>query len=174
MQNNWYAVYTKPHCERKVNSLLTKRNIEAYCPLNLKKNRQIFRDTIIREPLFTSYVFVRTSETEIFKLCKEINGIINLFYWKGKPAIIKDEEINAIMDFTKYHQEISVEKMHLISSTDDSGVSYYLDGQILFVKNRTMKLTLPSLRYTMVAKYKEEGVMGREISFGNKELIGQS
>lgn len=174
MQKNWYAVYTKPHCERKVNSQLTKRNTESYCPLNYKKYRQLFRDTVICEPLFTSYVFVRASETELLKLCKEINGIINLFYWKGKPAIIQDEEINAMIDFTKYHQEITVEKMRSISSNDDSGVSFYMDGQILFVKNRTMKLTLPSLRFTMVAKYEEEGVMGREISFGNKQMMIQS
>jgi hypothetical protein len=38
-----------------------------------------------------------------------------------------------------------------------------------------MQLTLRSLGLRMVAKYEEkEGIMGREISFGNKDLIVQS
>ena len=161
MQKNWYAVYTKQHCERKVNSLLTKKDIESYCPLNYRKYRQLFKSTTLCEPLFKSYVFVNTTEIEILKLSKQINGILSLLYWKGKPATIKEEEINAIMDFTKYHHEISVEKMHVTSNNDDSGISYFMDGQILFVKNRTMKLTVPSLGLTMVAKLPEGKLEGR-------------
>jgi transcription antitermination factor NusG len=153
---------------------LTKRNIENYCPLTEKKYRQLFRNTTLKEPLFKSYVFVKTSEEEIFKLSKEINGIISLLYWKGKPAVIKEEEINAIKDFNKYHEEITVEKMNVSAGNEDAEISYLMDGQILLVKNRTMQLTLPSLGLRMVAKYEEKGIMGREISFGNKDLIVQS
>ncbi|MEO8820640.1 MAG: transcription termination/antitermination NusG family protein [Ginsengibacter sp.] len=176
MQNNWYAVYTKPHCERKVNSLLSKRNIESYCPLNSRKYRQLFRSTTSSEPLFKSYVFVKTTEVEIQKLIKEISGVISLLYWKGKPATIKEEEINAIMDFSRYHQEIAVEKIHLKSNNENADVSYFMDGQILLVKNRIMKLSLPSLGLTLVAKLPEEelnkvGLVGNNKSFGNKELL---
>lgn len=174
MQNNWYTVYTKLHCERKVSLSLTRKNIENYCPLTHKKYRHIFRNTTLNEPLFKSYVFVKTSEEEIYRLSKEINGVISLLYWKGKPAPIKEEEINAIKDFTKYHEEISVEKMHISTGADDTGISYLMDGQILLVKNRTMKLTLPSLGLRMVAKCEELGIMGREISFGNRDLMVQS
>lgn len=175
MQNNWYTVYTKLHCERKVSLSLTKRNIENYCPLTQKKYRQLFRNTTLKEPLFKSYVFVKTSEEEILRLSKEISGIISLLYWKGKPASINEEEINAIKDFNKYHDEITVEKMRISSVKEDAEISYLMDGQILLVKNRTMQLTLPSLGLRMVAKYEEkEGIMGREISFGNKDLIVQS
>jgi transcription antitermination factor NusG len=153
---------------------LTKRNIENFCPLTEKKYRQLFRNTILKEPLFKSYVFVKTSEEEIFMLSKGINGIISLLYWKGKPAIIKEEEINAIKDFNKYHEEITVEKMNVSAGNEDAEISYLMDGQILLVKNRTMQLTLPSLGLRMVAKYEEKGIMGREISFGNKDLIVQS
>ncbi|KAA9039498.1 hypothetical protein FW778_11815 [Ginsengibacter hankyongi] len=34
MQKNWYAVYTKPHCEKKVSLLLVKRGIENFYPVN--------------------------------------------------------------------------------------------------------------------------------------------
>ncbi|MEO6893574.1 MAG: transcription termination/antitermination NusG family protein [Ginsengibacter sp.] len=174
MQNNWYTVYTRSHCERKVSLSLTRKNIENYCPVIHKKYRQLFRNTILNEPLFKSYVFVKTSEEEIYKLSKEVNGVISCLFWKGKPATIKEEEINAIKDFTKYHEEISVEKMHVSNGNVDSGISYLMEGQILLIKNRTMQLTLPSLGLRMVAKCEELGIMGREISFGNKDLISQS
>lgn len=176
MQNNWYTVYTKLHCERKVSLSLTRKNIENYCPFTQKEYKLLFRKSILNEPLFKSYVFVNTSEEKIYKLSKEIHGVISLLYWKGKPATIKEEEINAIQDFIKYHDKITIEKSRIMSPGDDSGRSYLLDGQILLIKNRIMKLSLPSLGISMVAKYepKEEGVIGREISFGNKNLIGQS
>ena len=172
MQNNWYAVYTKAHCERKVSLSLKKRNIEYFCPLNNKKSRQLFLSVTVEQAVFSSYVFVKCSESEIVKLTKEIPAIRSLLYWKNKPATIKEEEIVAIKDFISNHQEITIEKLETNFEKDNSSVSYLMDGQILMIKNRIMKLRLPSLHLQMIAKLKEgEGVIGREISFGNKEML---
>jgi len=174
MQKNWYAVYTKPHCERKVALSLSKKNIENFCPLNHKKSRQLFRNITSAEPVFNSYVFVRSTEHEIISLTKRISGAISLLYWKGKPATIKDEEINAMKEFSNDHQEIKIEKMHS-NGTEEADLSYLMDGQILLVKNRTMKLNIPSLGLTMVAKLAEEktekNLLGNKRSFGNKEEL---
>ena len=59
----WYAVYTKPRWEKKVADLLTKKQIENYCPLNRVLRQWSDRKKVILEPLFTSYVFVRISES---------------------------------------------------------------------------------------------------------------
>lgn len=175
MQQNWYAVYTKQHCERKVSLLLSKKRIENFCPLNYKKSRSLFWKTITFEPVFNSYVFVKATDAEIINLTKQINGIISLLYWKGKPATIKDEEINAIKEFTTNHHDITLEKMNANSkSNEKDDVSYMLDGQILMIKNKAMKVNLPSLGFTMIANVQEQQVMGRSISFTNTELITQS
>lgn len=177
MQKNWYAVYTKPHCEKKVSLSLTKNNIENFCPLNLIKSRQLFfTNKLSGEPIFNCYVFVKSTDSEIIQLTKQINGVISLLYWKGKPATIKEEEINAIKEFTLNHQNIKVEKMHSESQSEETDISYLMDGQILLIKNRTMKLNLPSLGLTMMAKLPEgkldeEGFWRNKMSFGNKELI---
>jgi len=176
MQKNWYAVYTKPHCERKVSLSLSKKNVENFCPLNHKKSRQFFRSITFGEPVFASYVFVRSTDAEIVALTKQTYGAISLLYWKGKPATIKEEEINAMKDFCLNYQEISVEKMHSDFQTEEADISYLMDGQILLVKNRTMKLNIPSLGLTMVAKLPEEkleqeSLLGNKKSFGNKELL---
>ena len=175
MQKNWYAVYTKPHCERKVSLSLSRKNIENFCPLNLRKSRQLFRNITSAEPVFNSYVFVRSTDEEIIPLTRHISGIISLLYWKGKPATIKDEEINAMKEFSDNHQEIKIEKMHSNAKAEEADLSYLMDGQILLVKNRTMKLNIPSLGFTMVAKLPEEQIeknlLGNKRSFGNKELL---
>ncbi len=176
MQKNWYAVYTKPHCEKKVSLSLSKKNIETFCPVNCKKSWQLFRNINFEQPIFNCYVFVRSTDSEIIKITNQINGAISLLYWKGKPATIKEEEMNAMKEFSLTHHEISVEKMHSNSNKEETDITYLMDGQILLVKNRTMKLNLPSIGLTMVAKLPEgksgeEGIIPNKISFGNKELL---
>lgn len=175
MQKNWYAVYTKPHFERKVSLSLTKKNIENYCPFNYKKSWQLFRNVTSGEPIFSCYVFVRSTDSEIIQLTKQINGAISLLYWKGKPATINDEEIIAMKEFSQNHQEVTVEKMHSNTRDEESNLSYLMDGQILLVKNRTMKLNIPSLGLTMVAKLAEqnngESLISNKKTFGNQELL---
>ena len=39
-----------------------------------------------------------------------MNGVVNLVYWKGKPAVIKKEEIEMIKEFIADYQDIRVEK----------------------------------------------------------------
>ena len=175
MQKNWYAVYTKPHCEKRVSLSLTKKNIENFCPLNYKKSRQFFMAKPLGEPIFNCYVFVKSTDSEIAQLSRQINGVISLLYWKGQPATVKEEEINAIKEFTQNYHDIKVEKMHMASQSDETDITYLMDGQILLIKNRTMKLNLPSLGFTMVAKLPEEkleeGLLRIKKTFGNKELI---
>ena len=175
MQKNWYAVYTKPHCERKVSLSLSKKNIENFCPLNYRKSRQLFRNVTSAEPVFNSYVFVRSTDEDIIPIIRQITGVISVLYWKGKPASIKDEEINAMKEFSINHREIQIEKMRSNTKSEETDLSYLMDGQILLVKNRTMKLNIPSLGLTMVAKLPEEKIekslLGSKRSFGNKELL---
>jgi len=177
MQNNWYAVYTKPHCEGKVSLLLTKKRIENFCPLNYKKSQSLLRRKILHEPLFKSYVFVKTKDSDIITLSKQVKGIVSVLYWKGKPATINEEEVNAIKEFTNNHHEIELEKCDVnLSSSEDimESKTYAMDGKILVIKNRAMKVYLPSLGFTMIAKIEDESILGRKISFGKKEFLVQS
>jgi transcription antitermination factor NusG len=50
---------------------------------------------MVDEPLFKSYVFVHVSEAEQSRV-RMTNGVLNYVYWNGKPAIIKDAEIDTI------------------------------------------------------------------------------
>jgi len=159
-EKKWYAVYTKPRWEKKVAELLTKRKIENFCPLNKVVRQWADRKKTILEPLFTSYVFVRASELEHLTI-KQTDGIINLVYWLGAPAVIRDEEIDVIKDFLQDHTDVKLEKIAVnisdrVRITD--GVLVHREGEVLEVKNKTVKVFLPSLGYTMVAEVAKDKI----------------
>jgi transcription antitermination factor NusG len=164
MQKNWYAVYTKPNYEKKVSLLFTKKRIENFCPLNNIKIKPSRRNKLLQEPLFKSYVFVNLFDKDIHAL-KQTDGVISLLYWMGNPAIIKEDEIEIIKEFINDYQNIELERTHV--NTNDmvrviDGPTYSIEGKILALKNKTVKVNLPSLGYTMIAKIEDESIFGRE------------
>ena len=166
MQKNWYAVYTKPQCEKKVAALLTKKKIENFCPLSCVETQSFRKHKLIFEPLFKSYVFVNVTETETESL-KNLDGVVNLLYWLGKPAVIKDDEIAAIKEFTNDHRNIKLERT-LVNINDVArnfnASSYAIEGKLVTVKNKTIKINLPSLGYTMIAQIEDDSIFGRNES----------
>jgi len=104
----WYAVYTKPRWEKKVHSLLEQNGFECYCPLNKVRKKWSDRYKVVDEPLFKSYLFVRISEGQKTPV-RLVAGIVNFVYWLGKPAIIKNEEIEKIRKFLNEYSDVSVE-----------------------------------------------------------------
>jgi transcription antitermination factor NusG len=92
----WYALYTKPRWEKKVDKALQQKGIEAYCPLNRVKRKWSDRIKTIEEPLFKSYVFVKVEEKDRTEV-RYVDGVLNYVYWNGKPAVIKEEEIMSML-----------------------------------------------------------------------------
>jgi transcription antitermination factor NusG len=150
----WFAVYTKPRWEKKVADLLVKENIITYCPLNRVVRQWSDRKKLLYEPLFTCYVFVQVGKDEISKV-KSINGVINFVCWLGKPAIIKDEEIEIIKRFLNEHENVHLEKAEV--NVNDvvritNGPLMQAEGSILAVGRKKVKVYLPTLGYAMVAE----------------------
>lgn len=159
-EKKWYAVYTKPRWEKKVADGLAKRKVENYCPLNKVVRQWSDRRKLVTEPLFTSYVFVHATEAEHLNI-KQTDGVLNLVYWLGAPAVIRDEEIEAIREFMNEHTGVQLEKI-AVNVTDrvriTDGLLVHREGEVLEVKSKTVKLFLPSLGYTMVAEVAREKV----------------
>ncbi|MEP6947919.1 MAG: transcription termination/antitermination NusG family protein [Ginsengibacter sp.] len=172
MQKNWYAVYTKPRCEKKVASLFTKRKIENFFPVNFRRIKSFRHIKILREPLFKSYVFVNTTLAEI-DLLKQVSGVISILYWRGEPAVIKQDEIDAIKEFTRYYRYIELDRadvnIHDVARVVDSP-SYSIKGNAFAVKNKTLKVSLPSLGYIMIAKIEDGNFFGSEVSYKANRL----
>ena len=94
-EKKWYAVYTKPRWEKKIDTALIKKGVESWCPLQKVEKQWSDRKKIIEDPLFKSYVFVRIDGTERTKVLMT-DGLLNFVYYLGKPAVIKNEEVEII------------------------------------------------------------------------------
>lgn len=104
---NWYVVYTKPRWEKKIAETLSSKNVENYCPLNKVQKQWTDRKKIINEPLFKGYVFVCITEAEKWEVAKT-SGILNYVHWLGKPAVVKDSDINTIKMFLNEFDNVEV------------------------------------------------------------------
>lgn len=155
MNKHWYVLYTKSNCEKKVNELLLKKGIEVYCPLNKVYRQWSDRRKQLSVPLFPSYVFVNVTENELSLLKSMTSKIVNVLYWLGRPAIIKDKEITEIKTFLKQHTDIKLEKRNV--DVNDQvvvirGPFYNQHGVVQLIKNNSVVLSLPSLGYNMIAE----------------------
>jgi transcription antitermination factor NusG len=156
----WYAIHTRPRWEKKVARQLELKNIECYCPLNKVKRQWSDRKKIVLEPLFTSYVFVCISPEDHIKV-KEIGGVINFVYWLKTPAVIRHEEIDAIKRFMNDYQSVHLEKSE-VNLNDRvriiTGPLMEREGNILEVRHKTVKVSLPTLGYMLVAELERSNI----------------
>jgi transcription antitermination factor NusG len=156
----WYAVYTRPRWEKKIADQLVKKHIESYCPLNKIVRQWADRKKIVLEPLFTSYVFVHTTPQEHLAI-KQTDGIINFVYWLGQPAVIRDEEIDAVKQFLDEYHNIQLEKIN-VNMNDrvriSSGPLMAREGDVIEVRSKTVKVQLPTLGYALTAEVEKANV----------------
>lgn len=155
MNKNWYVLYTKSNCEKKVAELLNRRGVETYCPINKVYRQWSDRRKQISVPLFSSYVFVKTEEVDLTRIRSFTSSIVSPVYWLGKPAVIQETEIQEIKNFLNKHAEIKLEKRP-VDLNDEvmvmRGPFYNQHGIVQSVKNHSVVLSLPSLGYNMIAE----------------------
>lgn len=152
-QKQWLAIYTKPRWEKKVHQLLTDKGFESYCPLNKVTKKWSDRTKTVEEPLFKSYVFVKV-DIEERTAVRMVNGVVNFVYWLGKPAIVKEKEINIIKRFlNEYHdviaQPLNIQPNQPVKVT--GGVLMDTKGKILSVKGKKVEVLLDCIGYKLVA-----------------------
>ena len=151
--SKWFAIYTKPRWEKKVNQLLNDKGVECYCPLNKVKRKWSDRTKTVEEPLFKSYVFVKVSEEERTKV-RLTNGVVNFVYWNGKPAVVREKEIQTIKLFLDEHENVQVRPMDLTLQQRvliTSGTFMDRTATVLDVRKKEVKVSIDSLGYELVA-----------------------
>lgn len=91
----WFVIYTKARNEKIVAQKLHEQGIDVYCPLVATRRRWSDRVKTVQEPLFRSYCFVNLAEQERSRVFA-VPGVVRYLFWLKKPAIARDEEIEAI------------------------------------------------------------------------------
>ena len=149
----WHAVYTKPRWEKKIHKLFNEKGLESYCPLNKIRRKWSDRIKIVEEPLFKSYVFVKVDEEEKTKV-RTTNGVLNFVYWQGKPAIIKEKEIDVIKKFLHEYENVIAEPIELKSDMKvkiQQGAFMDKEAIVTKVLGNKVQVIIESIGYSLVA-----------------------
>ncbi len=103
-KKNWYVLYTTPRAEKQVEQRLLDDGVETFLPVHLSPRKWSDRVKMVEVPLFSSYIFVKTTDPELRKLLK-VPGIVRIVFHAGNPAVIRDREIIAIRTFLEKAKE---------------------------------------------------------------------
>lgn len=153
MSRKWLAVYSRPRWEKKVTQLLKEKGFECYCPLNKVRRKWSDRVKLVEEPLFKSYVFIKVTDEDRTAV-RMTPGVVNFVYWDGKPAVIREKEINAIKRFLNDHENVEVRALDIKAHQRvkiTSGPLMDQEGEVLELQHKTVKVAIDSLGYVLVA-----------------------
>ena len=121
---SWFVLSVKRSQEKKVADTLEKMNVEVFNPLIKEVKYWSDRHKIVESPLFKSYVFVNLSE-KYRGIIFGVSGVKGYLFVDGKPAIVRDEEINIIQNWIREDTYDLVMLSKLISR-NEIGVQQWL------------------------------------------------
>ena len=96
---------------------LERQGVEVYCPLIKEVRQWSDRKKKVINPLFKSYVFVKLPEKERNQVF-DVPGVVRYLFWLGKPAVIREEEIDTIKEWLLDERVESVE-VHDLNPGDE-------------------------------------------------------
>jgi transcription antitermination factor NusG len=153
----WYALYTKPRWEKKVDGALLRKGIESWCPVQKVERQWTDRKKIIEDPLFKSYVFVHINEDERLSVL-QTEGVLNFVHYLNKPAVIRDEEIALIKSYL-LDKEVKLTVQSLQSFKEDDKVvikhGIFMDntGTVIRSGSKKIYVKLESLQQVMIVEF---------------------
>jgi transcription antitermination factor NusG len=148
---NWYAIYTKPRKEQKVAQQLEQLGFTIYLPLRTEIRQWSDRKRKVVSPLFTSYVFIQIEDSKR-ETVFIIDGLMNYVFWLGKPAIIRNKEMELMRnEIDKPNSEVFVTALQPGEQIElQQGVFKGQQATVEHVSNQKTHLFLPSLGIKLV------------------------
>jgi transcription antitermination factor NusG len=103
----WYVFYTFPKAEKVIKQELEKSNFQVCLPLQKVTRQWKDRKKVLEMPLFPNYIFVKTIKSNVYHIVNHPK-IVKYLAFEGKPAKLKDEEIEFINSVCKFESEICI------------------------------------------------------------------
>jgi transcription antitermination factor NusG len=93
---HWFALYTAPNHEKRIEKQLHLRSIESFLPLFTVTRRWKNRTTAkVQLPLFAGYIFVKIEDRERVRVL-EIPGALSIVGKAREPMPLPDAEIEGL------------------------------------------------------------------------------
>ena len=108
----WYGLYTKPRHEKKASERLISQGFDVFCPMVKTVKQWSDRKKKVTVPLIPSYIFIRVEEKNRTKVLSD-SSVLNFVFWLGKPAVIKNNEIDRLKGVISKEEMQEFEIRHL-------------------------------------------------------------
>ncbi len=131
---NWFAFYTRPKWERKIDERLKEQGIESYVPLHKIVRKWSDRNKILEEPLFKGYVFAYVNEKERLDVLAT-HGVIRTITFNGRLAIIPDYQIESIKKSLEHREKMISVGAYFTKGEKVKIVSGVLEGVMGIIQN---------------------------------------
>lgn len=103
LTRHWHALYVRSRSEKKVLAQLEEMGIEAYLPLVTTVRQWSDRRKKVEEPLFKSYVFVRSNAKEYLPILN-VYGVMRFVTFEREAVVVPDNQILAIKKFVEEYE----------------------------------------------------------------------
>lgn len=155
LKKNWLVIYVRPRWEKKVDRLLQEQGIETFCPLKTTENQWADRKKKVSVPLFNGYVFVKIDDRDLSKVRYTL-GVVNYIYFMGKPAVIRQTEIEQLKEIVKMYNDLEVVSLSELAVGDRvrirSGLFYNQEGKVIKVQGKTVLMSFDHIDCALVTR----------------------
>lgn len=103
----WFIFYTFSRREKKIKDILERQGFEVFLPILKVRKQWSDRKKWVEEPLFKSYIFIKTSPSD-FEKCIQIPGILYQLKFQGLPATISEQDVENIRISLNYPEHLQV------------------------------------------------------------------
>jgi len=91
----WYAIQTRYHFERRVTAQLQRKGLETFLPLLKEIHRWSDRQKPVEIPLFSGYTFARfLPSPPLRKEFLQTQGVVGLISFAGEASPVPDKQID--------------------------------------------------------------------------------
>ncbi len=144
----WFVLKTKPNSEKKVATQLQEIQMEAFCPTRTEIRQWSDRKKKIQVPLLPSMILVNCEETERNKVFS-VPLVNNYLFWLGKPAIVTNDEIEALRSFeNEEYRRCDLEAIKHGEKVDLSSIGLkHQKGVVKYVSGDQCWVVLDNLGY---------------------------
>ena len=168
---HWHALYVRSRSEKKVLAQLEEMGVEAYLPVVTQVRQWSDRRKKIEEPLFKSYVFVRSNAKEYLPILN-VYGVMRFVTFEREAVVVPDNQILAIKKFV---EEYNRGEEYKINNDEDLKV-----GQKVRIITGSMKglvgriKTIHNKRHLLVYIEAVGQYLSVQISRAKVEPVGES
>ena len=146
----WFVLITRPKSEKKVASQLQQLGMEAFCPVRNEIRQWSDRKKKIKTALLPSMVLVNLDNVDRSNVFA-VAGVKRYLFWLGKPAVVRQDEINALKTMqNQAYKSLNIEHLKVGSKINLKEFGFQQEkGTVKYISANQCWVVLHSLGYVI-------------------------